>query len=98
MSHDGNFDQLVASQECFVGWRRHRACAPSNIDRSLVDKEISQTSAQLFGIDPGHHNGAEPGGVGKAQSVKASSIALMLFLLRHRHAVPLKYPATKSIC
>ena len=57
-----------------------------------------QTSAQLFGIDPGHHNGVGPGGVGKAQSVKASSIVLRLLLLRHRYAVPLKSPATKSTC
>ena len=58
----------------------------------------SQTSAQLFGIDPGHHNGVGTGGVGKAQSAKASSMVLMLFLLRHRHAVPLNSPATRSIC
>ena len=32
-----------------------------------------QTSAQLSGIDPGYHNGVGPGGVGKAQSAKASS-------------------------
>ena len=37
-----------------------------------------QTSVQLFGIDPGLKNGAGPGGEGKAQSVKASSIVLML--------------------
>ena len=98
MSHDGNFDQLVASQEFFVGWRTHRACAPSSIDRSMVVLRNPQTSAQLFGIDPGPHSGVGPGGVGEAQSVKASSIVLMLFLLRHRHAVPLKSPATKSIC
>ena len=48
-----------------------------------------QTSAQLCGIDPGHHNGGGPAGVGKAQSVNASSIVLRLFLLRHRHAVVL---------
>ena len=36
MSHNGNFDRLVASQELFVGWRTHRACALSNTDRSLV--------------------------------------------------------------
>ena len=30
------------------------------------------------------------GGVGNAQSAKASSIVLMLSLLLHRHAVPLK--------
>ena len=37
-----------------------------------------QTFAQLFGIDPGPHNGVGPRGVGKAQSVKASSIVLMI--------------------
>ena len=57
-----------------------------------------QTSAQLFGIDQGPHNGGRPGGVGKAQSVEASIIVLMLFLLRQRNAVPLKSPATTSIC
>ena len=36
MSHDGNFDRFVASQEFFVGWRMHPACALSNIDLSLV--------------------------------------------------------------
>ena len=45
-----------------------------------------QTSAQLFGIEPGPHNGVGPGGVGNAQSAKASSIVLMLSLLLHRHA------------
>ena len=49
-----------------------------------------QTSAQLFGIDPAPHKGVGPGGVGKAQSAKASSMVLMLFLLLHRHAVPSK--------
>ena len=43
-----------------------------------------QTSAQLPGIDPGPHNGEGPGGIGKAQSAKASSMVLMLFLLSHR--------------
>ena len=55
-----------------------------------------QTSVQSSGMDPGHHKGVGSGGVGKAQSVKASSIVLGLFLLRHRHAVPLKSLATKS--
>ena len=54
-----------------------------------------QTSAHVSGMDPGLHSGVRPGGVGKAQSVNASSIVLMLFLLRHRHAVPLKSPATQ---
>ena len=35
-----------------------------------------QTSTQLFGIDPSPHNGVGPGGVGNAQSAKASSIVL----------------------
>ena len=48
-------------------------------------------------VDPGLHHGVGPGGAGKAQSVKASSIGLRLFLLRCCHAVPLKSPATKSI-
>ena len=49
-----------------------------------------QTSAQLSGMDPGPHSGVGPGGAGNAQSAKASSMVLMLFLLLHRHAVPLK--------
>ena len=55
-------------------------------------------AAQLLGIDPGPHSGVGPGGVGNAQSAKASSIVLMLSLLLHRHAVPLKSLATTSIC
>ena len=38
-----------------------------------------------------------PGGVGKAQSAKASSIELRLSRLRQRQAEPVKSPATKSI-
>ena len=49
-----------------------------------------QTSTQLFGIVPGPHNGVGHGGVGNAQSAKASSTVLMLPLLLHRHAVSLK--------
>ena len=40
-----------------------------------------QTSAQMFGIDPGPHNGAGPGGVGNAQSAKASSIVLLFVVV-----------------
>ena len=36
------------------------------------------------------------GSTGKAQSAKAFSMVLMLFLLSHRHAAPLKSPATRS--
>ena len=56
-----------------------------------------QTSAQLFGMDPGPHNGVGPGGVGKAQSENTSSIVLILSRLRQRQAAPLKSPATKSM-
>ena len=35
-----------------------------------------QTSAKLSAMDPGPHNGVGRGGVGMAQSVKASSIVL----------------------
>ena len=49
-----------------------------------------QTSAQLFGMDPGHYNGVGPGGVGKVLSVNALSIALRLSLLRHRQTVLLE--------
>ena len=55
------------------------------------------TSAQLSVMDRGHHNGVGPGGVGKAQSAKASSIELRLSRLRQRQAAPVKSPATKSI-
>ena len=47
-------------------------------------------------MDPGPHNGVGPGGVGKAQSAKALSMVIWLSLLRHRHAVPLKSPATNN--
>ena len=92
MFHDGNFDQSVASRLYFVGWRMHHACA---LSKTGVLRN-PQTSAQLSGMDPGPNNGVGPGGVSKTQSEKASSIVLMLFLLRHRHAVPLESPATKS--
>ena len=49
----------------------------------------------MSGMDPGPRSGGRPGGVGKTQSVKASSIVLRLFLLRHRRAVPLKSPANR---
>ena len=55
-----------------------------------------ETSAQLFGIDSGH-NGVGFGGAGKAQLAKGSLMVLMLFLLLHRHAVPLKLPVTKHV-
>ena len=98
MSRGGSFDQSGAGLELCVGWRKRRKVVLSNTDLIQEVLRNPQTSAQLFGIDPGPHNGAGPGGVGKAQSAKASSMVLMLYLLLHRHAVPLTSPATRSIC
>ena len=39
--------------------------------------------------DAGSHNGCGPGGIGKAQSAKASSMDVC-FCLSHRHAAPFK--------
>ena len=39
------------------------------------------TSAHLPGTAPGPHSGVGPGGIGKAESAKASSMLLMLFLM-----------------
>ena len=47
------------------------------------------TNAQLTGIDPVPHNGGVPGGIGRAQSAKASSMMLILLLLSRRRAAPL---------
>ena len=89
-----------------IGWSRAECfswdgegtmtCALSKIDENLGGLRNPQTSAQLSGMDPGPHTGVGPGGVSKAPSVMASSIVLRLSLLRHRRAVPLKSPATKS--
>ena len=48
---------------------------------------------------PWTHNGVGPGGIGKAQSAKASSMILItVALVSHRQAAPLKSPATTSTC
>ena len=96
MSHDGSFDRLVSSRMFSVEWRKHHACLLSRNDESWRGLRNPQTSAQLFGMDPGPHTFVGPSGVGKAKSVNASSIVLRVSLLRNRHAVPLKSPATKS--
>ena len=57
------------------------------------------TSAHVPGTAPGPHNGVGPGGIGKAQSAKASSTILMLSAqVSRRQAAPLKSPATTSTC
>ena len=53
MSHDGSFDLLDAGREFCVGWRMHHTCALSNNDLNPGGLRKPQTSAQLFGIDPG---------------------------------------------
>ena len=93
MSHDGNFDQSVSGRVSLEKAPCMRTFPHRSEPGGLRNP---QTSAQLSGIDPGPHNGGGPGGAGKAQSVKASSTVLRLFLLRHRHAVPLRSTATKS--
>ena len=77
MSHDGSFDRLDAGREFCVGWSKHHTFTYRCESGGLRNP---QTSAQLFGIDPGRHNGVGPGGVGNAESAKASSIVFMLSL------------------
>ena len=54
-----------------------------------------QTSAQLFGMDLGPHNGVGPGGVGKAQSENTSSIVLILSRLRQRTGCAIEITCNK---
>ena len=68
------------------------------VTRERMAAHVIADAPFFAGIDPGPHKGVGPGGVGNAQSAKASSIVLMLFLLLHRHAVVMESPATKSIC
>ena len=44
------------------------------------------TPAHIPRTAPGPHNGMGPGGIGKAQSAKASSMILVLLLLSRRQA------------
>ena len=83
---DGSSDQSVGCLELHGEWDMHRVAVRPH------------SSAHVPGTVPGHHNGVGPDGVGKAQSAKASSMVLMLFLLLHRQAPLLKSPATKSTC
>ena len=89
MSHDGNFDPLDAGQEFCVGWKKNAVLV--HFPKSIRTRWFESA------MDPGPHNGVGPGGVGKAQSEKASSTVLRLSLLWHRHAIPLKSPATTSL-
>ena len=70
---------------------------PKALRTRWFKKSTDVLSAQLFGMDPGPHNGVRPGGVGKAQSENTSSIVLILSRLRQRQAVPLKSLATESM-
>ena len=64
-----------------ISWWIHHEGALSSAHRIQV-VQGTQTSAQLPGIDPGHANGVEPGGIGKAQSAKASSMLLIVLVAR----------------
>ena len=75
-----------------IGWTQAESL------RGMENAPCIDTFAHLLGIDPGPHSGVGPRGAGNAQSAKASSMVLMLFLLLHRHAVPLISPATRSAC
>ena len=68
MSHDGSFDRLDAEKSPCMRTFQYRS--------ESGGLRNPQTSAQLCGIDPSPHNGVGPGGVGNAQSAKASSIVL----------------------
>ena len=69
-----------------------------SFDRSGAGLELHAEWKRRREVEPGPHKGGGPGGADKAQSAKASSMVLMLFLLMHRHAGPLKSPATRSTC
>ena len=92
MSHDGNFDRLDAGREFCVGMENAPCMRTFQYRSEPSGLRNPQTSAQLFGMDPG-----PPGGVRKAQSENTSSIVLILSRLRQRQAAPSKSPATKSM-
>ena len=97
MSRGGSFDRSGAGLEFYVGWRKRREVGLSSTGRTRTapGTRTHRPSILESNLVP---NGVGPGGVGKAQSAKASSMVLMLFPLLHRHAVPLKSPATRSTC
>ena len=92
MSRGGNFERMDAGQQFCVEWRKHQTSEHSNQYRSESGGlRNPQTSAQLFGIDPSLHNDAEPGGVGSAQSAKASSMVLPMCPLKMYPCVPAQH-------
>ena len=96
MFRGGSFDRPGAGLELHEKWKRRREVELSNTDQILAASgtRTHQPSILESNLVPTIVWG--PGGVAKAQSAKASSIVLMLFPLLHRHAAPLKSPATKS--
>ena len=71
MFHDGNFDQSDARPRVFAKNGKGAVLMRTFQYRSEPGGlRNPQTSAQLFGIDPGPHSGVGPGGVGNAQSAK----------------------------
>ena len=95
MLRGGSFDRSDAGLEFYVGWRKHHEVVPSNADRIQAVEgthKLQPNCPESIRV-PTLVGG--PKGIGRAQSAKASSMVLILFLLSHRHAAPLKAPATR---
>ena len=92
----GSFDRSGASPRLHEEWRKHHEAELSSADRiqDVHGTHTRQPNCQESILGP--HNGGVPGGIGRAQRTKASSMMLILFMLSHRHAAPLKSPAIKS--
>ena len=89
ISRDGSSDRCVGCPELREEWKMHHADVLSIFHLSPGGLRNPHTSAHIPGTVPGPHNGVEPGGIGKAQSAKASSITLIvLTLVSRRHAAP----------
>ena len=84
---DGNFDLWDVDQVFFVdGECTMLMHFPKAVRSRWFKKSTDVCPLVRNGMDPGPHNGGGPSGVGKAQSVNASSIALRLSLLRQLSA------------
>ena len=88
----GSSDRSVGCLELRCEWEMQCCCT---LHGSLESGSWRNpyASAHVPGTAPGTRNSVEPKA---SQSTKASSMVLMLFLLSHRHAAPLKSLATKS--
>ena len=88
---DGSSDQSVGCQEPRGERDKHRVAVLSTVCFESGCLRNPHTSAHVPGVGPG--------GIGKAQSAKASSVILMLSaLVSRRPAAPLKTATTTSTC